>query len=326
MLPAALIAELQQKVRYDGLFWRRFAYLGSAYGPGWWRRWSPPAIGAVFYGALADKRRTVRDNLRRIGGSPRSRFAEESLTLGTFVNFARCLTDCLEAAGPRPPEFAVDSVGEEILRDALAAGRGGVMVTAHLGNWELIGRLVRRKGIPITVAMARERNASVRGFVDWQRGQEGVEIVYTDGDALSALDLLRVLRDNRILAIQLDRPTGGDGDRLVPFFGAPTRFPLGPFLLAQAASAPILPVFTYLVGHHHYRVEQVSLGTIPRRGGVAAAEAALTRTVRFLEDAIRAHPDQWFHFTRIGGEGFAAPAVDGGSSGRARQRTSTSSP
>lgn len=309
-----LVAELRRAGRYDGLFWRRFAYLGSAYGPWWWRRWSPAAIGAIFYGVLPAKRRIVRDNLRRITGGR----AQESLTLGTFVNFARCLTDSLEAAGPRPPEFDVESHGEDILRDALAAGRGGVMVTAHLGNWELVGRLVRRKGVPITVAMAHERNQSVHEFVERQRGQEGVQIAYTDGGAFAALDLLRVLRDNRILAIQLDRPTGGDGDRVLPFFGVPTRFPLGPFLLAQAASAPILPVYTVLVGHHRYRVEQATLGTIPRRGGVAAAEEGLARVVRHFEDAIRLYPDQWFHFTPIGGEGFAAPAATTRSSPRPR--------
>lgn len=306
MRPADLVGNLREAVRYDGLFWRRFAYLGSAYGPAWWRRYSPAAIGAIFYGVLPGKRRAVRGNLQRIA-TPRSKIVGEALTLSTFVNFARCLTDCLEAAGPRPPEFGVDAAsGDAILDDVLASGRGGVMVTAHLGNWELIGRLVGRKGYPITVAMARERNASVRQFVEWERAQEGVEIVYTDGDALSALDLLRVLRKNRILAVQLDRPTGGDGDRLVPFFGVPTPFPLGPFLLAQAAQAPILPLFTFLVGHHRYRVEQASLGTIPRRGGITAAEDALRRTVRFLEDAIRQHPDQWFHFTSIGGAGSAA--------------------
>lgn len=311
-----LVGRVRQAVRYDGLFWRRFAYLGSAYGPWWWRRYSPAAIGAIFYGVLPGKRRTVRGNVRRIA-APHSPIVSEALTLSTFVNFARCLTDSLEAAGPRPPAFEVDAVGHDILEDAVAKGRGGVMITAHLGNWELFGRLVRRKGIPITVAMARERNATVRRFVEWERGQEGVEIVYTDGDALSALDLLRVLRRNRILAVQLDRPTGGEGDRLVPFFGVPTPFPLGPFLLAQAAQAPILPLFTCLVGHHHYRVEQVSLGTIPKRGGRTAAEAALRDTVHFLEAAIRQHPDQWFHFTSIGGEGWAVreepPADQGGS-------------
>lgn len=318
-----LIAELRQRARYDGLFWRRFAYLGSAYGPWWWRRYSPAAIGAIFYGALPEKRRVVRENLRRItGGAAGSGLAQEALTLGTFVNFARCLTDCLEVAGPRPPAFEVESVGDGILHEALAQGRGGVLVTAHLGNWELVGRLVKRKGVPITVAMARERNASVREFVEWHRGQEGVEIAYTDGDAFAALDLLRVLRSNRILAIQLDRPTGGDGDRLVPFFGVPTRFPLGPFLLAQAASAPILPVYTVLVGHHRYRVEQATLGTIPRRGGIAAAEAALERVVRHFEDAIRRHPDQWFHFTPIGGEGFAVPAGSRAEASSTRRRAS----
>ncbi|MBI2894315.1 MAG: lysophospholipid acyltransferase family protein [Deltaproteobacteria bacterium] len=306
-----LARELRRAIRYDGLFWRRFAYLGSAYGPWWWRRYSPTAIGAIFWAVLPEKRRIVLENLGRIldRRAAASRIARERIALQTFVNFARCLTDCLEAAGPNPPEFEVETDGDRILGEALSRGRGGVMVTAHLGNWELIGRLVCRKGFPITVAMARERNESVRGFVEWHRGQEGVEIVYTDGSVFGALDMLRVLRANRILALQLDRPSGGDGDRVVPFFGVPTRFPLGPFLLAQAAGAPVLPVFTFLAGHHRYVVEQGDIGVVGRKGGVAAAQAALDSTVRMLEDAVRRHPDQWFHFTAIGGEGWAAPGA-----------------
>lgn len=307
MRPFGLTEQIRAAVRYDGLFWRRFAYLGSAYGPWWWRRYSPTAIGAIFWALLPAKRRVVLENLSRIlDPPPASRSARERIALATFVNFARCLTDCLEAAGPNPPDFEVETEGDILLEGALARGRGGVMVTAHLGNWELIGRLVCRKGFPITVAMARERNESVRPFVEWHRGQEGVEIVYTDGSVFGALDMLRVLRKNRILAFQLDRPSGGDGDRTVPFFGVPTPFPIGPFLLAQAAGAPVLPVFTFLAGHHSYLVEQRDIGTIPRRGGARAAQAALETTVRMLEDAVRRHPDQWFHFTTIGGEGWAA--------------------
>lgn len=303
----ALAEQIRTAVRYDGLFWRRFAYLGSAYGPWWWRRYSPTAIGAIFWALLPAKRRVVLENLGRIlGPAPVSRVAREKIALETFVNFARCLTDCLEAAGPNPPDFQVDTDGDALLEAALARGRGGVMVTAHLGNWELIGRLVGRKGFPITVAMARERNESVRRFVEWHRGQEGVEIVYTDGSVFGALDMLRVLRKNRILAFQLDRPSGGGGDRVVPFFGVPTPFPIGPFLLAQAAGAPVLPVFTFLTGHHRYLVEQRDIGAVPRKGGPQAAQAALEMTVRMLEDAVRRYPDQWFHFTAIGGEGWAA--------------------
>jgi Kdo2-lipid IVA lauroyltransferase/acyltransferase len=302
------LSDLRDVARYDGLFWRRLAYLGSAHGPAWWRRLSPSAFGAAFYAVLGAQRRAVRANQRRIRPE-RDAVAIERATLETFLAFARCLTDSLEAAGPRPPDFAVEAIGEEHLAEAHRAGHGAVMVTAHVGNWDLFGRIVAAKGFPVTIAMARERNESVRPFVEGLR-DGAAEVLYTDATAFAALDLLRALRQNRILAVQIDRPAGGDGDLRVPFFGRLVPFPVGPFLLAQAAGAPVLPVLSFLVGHHRYRVEVGGPIRIPRGSGRQAAESALGRVVRLLEANVREHPEQWFHFTEIGGEGFAAAAAE----------------
>ncbi len=293
-------------LRYDGVLLRRLAWLGSARGPALLRRWSPGPWGALFYAALGSRRRAVRANQRRI--RPTAPPAEiERATLGTFLAFARCLTDTFEATGPRPPPIGVEAVGEEHLEAASRLGRGAVMVTAHVGNWELFGRIVAKKGYPVTVAMARERNPSVRRFSEDLRAGGGVEVLYTDdgSGAFVALDLLRALRRGRMLAVQIDRPAGGDGDVVLPFFGAQVPFPRGPFLLAQAAGAPVLPVFTFLLGHHRYRVEVSPPIEVPRTGRGAVSVAA-ANAVRILESAVRRFPEQWFHFTEIGGSGYAA--------------------
>lgn len=288
---------LRDLLRHDGPILRRLAYLGSAYGPAWWRRWSPAGFGALFYALLAARRRAVRSNHRRIRPD-RDALQTERATLATFLAFARCLTDSLESAGPRPPDFAVDAVGEEHLEAVRRAGRGAVMVTAHVGNWDVFGRLVAGKGYPLTIAMAREENEAVRSFAQKLRSDGGLQILYTDSSAFAVLDLLRAIRSNRILAVQIDRPAGGGGDRTVPFFGVPMPFPVGPFALAQAAGAPVLPVLSFLVGHHRYRVEV--FGPIAVVRGRRAAEAALRQVVGLFEERIFEHPEQWFHFTEMG--------------------------
>ncbi len=54
--------ELGQKLRYDGVWWRKFAALGATYGPEWWKRYSPPMIGATcfaLYGTTEDAQRAA---------------------------------------------------------------------------------------------------------------------------------------------------------------------------------------------------------------------------------------------------------------------------
>jgi lauroyl/myristoyl acyltransferase len=297
------LGDVIRAARYDGLFWRRMAHLGSAYGPWWWRQYSPAAFGATFYAVLGPQRRAVRQN-QRLMRPDRGRLATERATLDTFLAFARCLTDSLEVSGPTPPEFDVVVVGESNLEAAHHAGHGAVLATAHVGAWDLFGRLVAKKGYPITIAMARERNASVRSFVENIR-EDGPKILYTDDTAFAALDLLREVRAGRILAVQIDRPSGSGGDHVVPFFGVPVPFPIGPFLLAQAATAPILPILCLLTGHHRYRIEISDPIQVPRGHGRGTAEAALEAAVAIFESRLRDYPEQWFHFTPIGGEGFA---------------------
>ena len=94
------------------------------------------------------------------------------------------------------------------------------------------------------------------------------------------------------MAFQVDRPSGGRGDAPVGFFGAPARFPLGPFVLAAAARAPVVPAFCLLDGGDRYRLSVEPARDVARGGegeGLAAA-------VSVLERQVAAHPEQWFTF------------------------------
>src|SRR5438094_357845 len=82
------------------------------------------------------------------------------------------------------------------------------------------------------------------------------------------------------------------GDVLLPFFGAPAPFPLGPFVLARAAGAPVVPAFCLLDADHRYRI--VVGAPFPVDAG--AETAALGRWVSVLEGMVRRHPAQWFNF------------------------------
>jgi predicted LPLAT superfamily acyltransferase len=100
------------------------------------------------------------------------------------------------------------------------------------------------------------------------------------------------LRRNEVVALQGDRALGGRGDRRHAFFGVPALFPLGPFVLARAARAPVLPAFCVLRPDRRYTVSIGEPWMVPTDGEADA----LSRWVSVLETVVRRHPTQWFNF------------------------------
>jgi len=246
------------------------------------------------------ERARVSANLARV--RPGAAAAERAaLVDDVFRHFAICFTDLISTnrRETRPERLVARIEGDAHLLAAEAERRGLVLVTAHLGNWELGGRLLAsRLERPTHVVVAAEADPGVERFL--RGGPSPVRFVRR-ADPMAALPLVAALRRHEIVALQGDRALGTRGDAPVEFFGAPAPFPLGPFVLARAAGAPVVPAFCVLDRDLRYTVVMAE----PIRVEAGAEHRALTTWVRVLESMIRRTPEQWFNFFDVWS---AAPA------------------
>jgi len=319
--PSQPFARFRQSLRFDGLWWRKFAYLGCVYGPEWWKRYSPPVIAAIIFALVGNNRRGAIRNMERIlgvGGAPAVLAA-----LKMYAEFAHCLTETMEYYGPRPRPLRLDEPTRDDLASALNEGHGAVVVSGHFGNWDVAAKTLREYGRPIHIVMASEVNASTHEYVRAARAQAGVQVIYSDSSVFSSLNMIRVLRRNEIVALQLDRSLGAGGMRPVAFFGAPALFPSGPFVLARLANAPLIPVFVPRLGTRHYAIRVAGRFDLPRDARDARSlERAMTQVVGAFEAVVHEFPLQWFQFTPFWSDATdAAPALDlpDGAARRARR-------
>jgi phosphatidylinositol dimannoside acyltransferase len=248
------------------------------------------AVATAAAGRFPDERAVVRAALARIvdGTTPTEL---DALVAEVFHNFAVCFTDLITSnrAG-RTEDLLATTEGMEHLATAERLGRGLVVVTAHLGNWELGGRLLAGTVTrPTHVVVAPEQDPGVEQFL---RGDGGPVRFVTRCGPLDVLPLVSALRRNEVVALQGDRALGGRGDRRHTFFGVPAPFPLGPFILARAARAPVLPAFCLLRPDRRYTIAIGEPWTVPAGG----ESEALARWVSVLEGMVRQHPTQWFNF------------------------------
>jgi KDO2-lipid IV(A) lauroyltransferase len=267
-------------------------------------RWGAPVLGALprrarlaLASAVASvvrfpvERAVVSANLARIApGLPAAQ--RERLVRQVFRHFAMCFADLI-STNRRAPKLApllAAVEGRERLEAAMAETRGLILMTAHLGNWELAGRLLAlRFTRPTHVLVAAEPDPGVERFL---RGGPAPVRFVTRSHPAAVVRLLAALRRNEIVALQGDRALGTRGDVAVDFFGAPALFPLGPFVLARAAGAPVVPAFCVLGADRRYTI---SLGE-PIRVAAEGETVALRAWVSVLEEAVRRHPEQWFNF------------------------------
>jgi len=252
------------------------------------------ATTTLCYLAMPRERRAARRNLQRV--TRRGGWASRGMAFRLFYNFSKFMVGYTDLM--RLPDEAlrsrVDGGIEERIRidDLLKEGRGLIVLTLHLGNWEMGLLHLAGLGCPVNVVL-RSEDSGAAPFEEEARRRAGVRVVPAGESAWNGLDLLLALRRGEIVAIQGDRAFGPLRERTT-VFGAGLDLPSGPFLLGQASGAPILVVCVPIRGHSRYRiVVEGPLRVAPGPEGVREAVAAFARVLeRFVGD----HPTQWFNF------------------------------
>ena len=274
------------------LFYYRIAQTAASTLPRPARLRLARGLGRLLSRAVPAERRAVRSNLARVlpGAPPRELDRRVSETFANFGAFFADLLTLNRQPAAALGAYVASAEGEHHLDAALAAGRGVVLLTAHLGNWEFAGRLLSSRGRRTAhVVLSAEQDQALERYLRLDSPQ--LRFV-TRRHATSTLGLLAALRRAELVALQADRPTGGRGDAIVPFFGEPAAFPIGPFVLARAAGAAVVTAFCAMAPGGRYRLE------IDPPIWVKPGEetSALATTVAALERVIRAYPTQWFNF------------------------------
>lgn len=203
--------------------------------------------------------------------------------------------------GQRPVEEALAQFasheGIEHLDAAIAEGRGVILLTAHAGNYELGGILLRARNLKVHAVYKPDRFAAVERLREQMRAQGGVVGIPVDGVGFTTLPLVKLLREGALVGMQGDRDFSLNGVPMA-FFGREVPFPRGPWELAAMTGASIVTSFLYTDEDRRFHAR---LGAPIRiQGGrgdrMAAIEAGMRSYVADLEALIRRHPSQWYCF------------------------------
>lgn len=180
--------------------------------------------------------------------------------------------------------------GFDVLDEAIKSGKGGIVFSGHLGNWEIMGAIASQCGYPVTFVVASQSNVLVEDLIDRFRASAGIEIIKRR-DAIRGV--LSALQRNRLVAILIDQDAHEDGV-FVPFFGRPASTPRGPSVFHLRTGSPLIFAQSTRLPGDHYRIRFVKFPTTPTEN----ADEITSRMSARLEAAISETPEQWFWMHR----------------------------
>lgn len=243
----------------------------------------------------------IRQNLAVVTGLKGGEL--DALTKKNVRNFCQMLSDYFLCSGSqvrRARELVNKWEGMEHLEAAKARGKGTILITGHLGHWELGGLLLAMQGLPMTVVTLPEPSTELMEWREACRRQLGVKtIAVGPGHDFSFVEMLRTLRNNGCLAMLVDRPYSGSGQQ-VHQFGQATQYSTAATMLAHHTGATIIPAFVVRDKTGKYCATAhppVELAVSKEMREVLPQNTQ--RIADIFESLIRKHPEQWYNYVPL---------------------------
>jgi predicted LPLAT superfamily acyltransferase len=196
-------------------------------------------------------------------------------------------------------QFRISLSGKTQLQSLLAEGRGLILVTAHVGCWQVAMSSLSALGPPVNLLIHRDAGDVDRQFFEHGEGAAPYNVIDPAGYLGGTLEMLQRLKRGEVLCIMGDRVMGGEGSTVaVDFLGGSVRLPFSPYKLASATGAPLAVIFPFKSGPGAYGLQVASVIRVPEIPGRSPERFRpyAARFVEALEGFVDRHPYQFFNF------------------------------
>jgi Kdo2-lipid IVA lauroyltransferase/acyltransferase len=254
-------------------------------------------VGKVYSFFSFKDAHAVYDNLKTIFPNI-SRKEAASIAKEAFANFCKYLVDFFRAPllDKTFIEKNVKIEGLKYLDESLDKKHGVILVSAHLGNWELAAGIFAKIGYDLNAVVLSHRHKNVNDFFIQRRHMLGVKAI-PFGSALRRC--FKCLSENRVLALVGDRDYFDNGVQVL-FFRKKTIIPKGPAVLSLRFGSPIVPVFMIRNDDDTFRLRLYPPIEYRHSGDKDKDIRLLTLAyLKIIEDVIREYPSQWYVFRRF---------------------------
>lgn len=215
------------------------------------------------------------------------------------LTFGKVLIDKVVLMAGLPNKFEFDFDGEENLH-YMANNEGGVIISSHIGNWEIAGHLLDRIKTPVHIVMLDAEHRKIKTLLDNFMTNRSLNIIIIKDDMSHLFKIKEVLQNNEIVAIH--------GDRFLPdaktlscnFMGQNAEFPTGPFYIAMKYKKPVTFVSATKETNTQYCFKATKPRLYKNSKSILEREIVLRQMlsnyIDELQVTLQNHPEQWFNY------------------------------
>ncbi len=250
-------------------------------------------MGKLAYFIIADARKRTQNNLKIAFGEEKDERELKKLAVSVFENVGKNVADAVRLKNMKWEEIEkiTKIEGLEYFDNAYKMGKGVIVLTGHIGNFELLAAYLSLKGYKLSVIGRELYDRRLNALLVKSRESVGLENIPSTA---SVKQIIRALRLGRVLGVLADQDSSRVRGVFVNFFKRPARTPVGPALLAHKTQSPIVPMAVVREEDDKYKIlvkEPIELAFSGDK------ERDIIRTTQkytqVLESVIREYPSQW---------------------------------
>ena len=248
-------------------------------------------VGDIIYLVSPRTRGSIASNVKHVLGAESDDAAVRSVVRGVLRNASKNYLDLIRIPRMKSEEIKKQVIphGVHHLVDALAGGKGVMLVTAHFGSFDVAVQLLAVHSVRTTIPVEALEPERLLDHVVSLRRNKGLNIIPAKSGALEAM--IKALRNGEIVLIACDRDVTGEAPKAL-FFGEETRLPDIGVRLALRTGAAIIPVFNLRRDDGQYDVYVEPPIEVTSNGNGTVAEH-MNEVIRVMEKYIRSCPEQW---------------------------------
>lgn len=207
-----------------------------------------------------------------------------------YLNFAKVLVDKFAVKAGASAQYSFSKDGVENLKALANSNQGAILISGHVGNWELGAHEFKELEAKINIVMYDEDHEFLKKKMEQLYGRMPYKVIAIKDSFAHIYAIHEALDRGEIICLHGDRFRKEARSMKGSFLGAEALFPQGPFIVAEKFKAPVVFVYGFLEKNFHYGLSC----TKPEQG--LSKEAFFELYLKSFEDKVKKYPNQWYNF------------------------------